>query len=277
MVSGKRKVVILLRLLGLKVALKIISLLGKKEREILKTAQRTEVNIKEIEKIKVLKEFISYMNYYKSVRKANLELYFKFFILVLTTVIVVAILFFKNSFYELQKIIFELSKFLAIGGGYLFILPFLFLYTRNKTGKGLFEYYYTSENFLRDIFVGVVASVFVFILLSIINLEVTFKSELSGLYKELYIIVLVFLAPFCEEILFRGIAYEFLEKKLNKQLAVIGSALLFTLVHIPQNAGEAGVYFLISLILGGLRYFTSNLLSSTIAHSIGNIGIYFLT
>ncbi len=214
------------------------------------------------------------MNYYRSLRKANLELYFKILMFLIVVLFVLGVLVFQNIFYGLQRFIVELNKFFAIGGGYLLIMPFLALYIKNKTGKGIFDYGFKSQNLLRDVLTGIFASVFIFILLSLINLNISYESEIKGFYREIYFLVLLVLAPFSEETLFRGIIYDLIEKKFNKHLALFGTSLIFTLAHLPKDTAEFFLYFIISLILGMLRYANSNLIASFIAHSIGNLGIY---
>jgi len=276
-ISGRRKAVILLTLLGNELGRKVLSFLTKKEKEIIKLALKSETKITEKEKIHVLKEFLSHANYLRTLRELNRELYFKIALFTAAIAISIILLTFKNASYELENIFGELNKFLAIGGGYIVLLPFIISYIKNKTGKKIIEYAYKSTNTIRDIFTGIIAAVIITIILTFLNLNITEFTELKGIYNEIYILVLVFLAPFCEELIFRGIIYDIIEKKFNIQLAILLSSIIFTIAHIPRNLSEFFLYFTVSFILAFSRFITSNLLAPTIAHCLANLAIYLLT
>jgi len=88
-------------------------------------------------------------------------------------------------------------------------------------------------------------------------------------------LVLVLLVPLFEEILYRGFLLNglrgILERVLGERasalLSVVGSALLFTLVHEPFTWG---MVFLLGLLLGGLYVRTRNLLAPIAFHACHN-------
>ncbi|URA09766.1 CPBP family intramembrane glutamic endopeptidase [Thermospira aquatica] len=272
MLTGKRKVFILLSILDKQIVKKVLVFLGKNERRIVASLLKNNIKFSETEKIKVLKEFLATMEFYRKLRKLNINLYFRIGLLFLTTASFV----FLYNFDGISHIISEFIKFLAIGGEYIFVFPILMVYIRNKTGKSFFSYGYTTKKPLYDIFIGIVASVCVFLLLSLLNLSLTEETALSGFYKATYILILSLLAPLCEETIFRGIIYDLIEKKFNHNLALLGSSFLFTFAHLPKDLNEIFLYFLISFILGILRFSSRNLIPSTIAHAFSNILVYLV-
>ncbi len=272
MLTGKRKALILLSILGNRIVKKVFYFLGKRERKTLNSLFKNNITLSEAEKTKVLKEFLAYMEYYRKLRKLNVELYFRIGLFIFTLMFLI----FLFIFQDLSNIISGLTKFLAVGGGYIFVFPILFIYIKSKTGKSFFAYGYNTKKPLYDIFIGIVASVFVFLLLNLLNLSLGEETELTGFYKTTYIFILFIFAPLCEEVIFRGIIYDLIEKKLNKHFALFVSSLIFTFAHIPKDLKETFLYLSISLILGILRFAGGNLISSTIAHAFSNIFVYLI-
>jgi membrane protease YdiL (CAAX protease family) len=109
------------------------------------------------------------------------------------------------------------------------------------------------------------------------NLLKTFSSSspssISGLIPLL--IVGGFFSPITEEIFFRGIVYSFL-RRWGIILAILGSAILFSLVH----AAITGVSFI--QVIGSLVFATAyevekNLLVPITIHVLGNMAIFALS
>lgn len=109
------------------------------------------------------------------------------------------------------------------------------------------------------------------------NLLKTFSSSspssISGLIPLL--IVGGFFSPITEEIFFRGIVYGFL-RRWGIILAILGSAILFSLVH----AAITGVSFI--QVIGSLIFATAyevekNLLVPITIHVLGNMAIFALS
>jgi membrane protease YdiL (CAAX protease family) len=171
----------------------------------------------------------------------------------------------------------DLQLIFSLGGAYFLIYPLLLYYIKKVYKQDLIEFGYKTKNLAKDIGAGIAGSIFVSLLLILVNLQNPIpKLNLSGVFLDIYFFLLVILGPFCEEIIFRGIIYNFAVEKLNKTAGVIISALIFTLAHMPKASFEMVLFFLLSLILGVLRRISSNLLPSTIAHSIANIAVYFI-
>jgi membrane protease YdiL (CAAX protease family) len=86
---------------------------------------------------------------------------------------------------------------------------------------------------------------------------------------ELWFVVVgaVVAAPIAEEIFFRGYLYRLLETIAGGWFAVIGSAILFGLLHEPSVRIPVGV---LGLLFGYLRMRTGGIGSSILVHALHN-------
>jgi membrane protease YdiL (CAAX protease family) len=99
-------------------------------------------------------------------------------------------------------------------------------------------------------------------------------------------ITLVVLAPVAEETLFRGYLLGKIMEKVNKWAAVIVTAIVFGLLHLPGAITENGVdlqwavaidTLSLGFILGLLRLFTGSIWAGILLHMIKNsVAFYFL-
>ena len=82
------------------------------------------------------------------------------------------------------------------------------------------------------------------------------------------------LAPFMEELIFRGFMFPILQTRWGIRAAVIGTAFLFTLIHVPQY-WEAWNHLLflavVSLALSMVRGWTGTLVPSILMHTSYNL------
>ncbi|MGI9569057.1 MAG: CPBP family intramembrane glutamic endopeptidase [Desulfobulbia bacterium] len=144
--------------------------------------------------------------------------------------------------------------------------------TRNKVSDGLKKGLIWSAGF------GVASVVTLGILYFLnFNLFKTFSSSspssISGLIPLL--IVGGFFSPITEEIFFRGIVYSFL-RKWGIILAILGSAILFSVVH----AAITGVSFIQvtgSLVFAAAYEVEKNLVVPITIHVLGNMAIFALS
>jgi uncharacterized protein len=93
--------------------------------------------------------------------------------------------------------------------------------------------------------------------------------------QTLYVFVLfgVGVAPLVEEIIFRGFLFRVLEDVASSASAVFGTALLFTLLHIPQLWGSwAGIVLIfgVGYTLSHIRRISNSLIPSFIVHTAYN-------
>lgn len=97
--------------------------------------------------------------------------------------------------------------------------------------------------------------------------------DLSLIQKILFGVVAIVAAPVVEECIFRGILYPTIKQAGYPKLAMLGTALLFGIVH--ANALTFVPLTLLGLLLVVLYEATDNLLASIAAHSVFN-GVNFL-
>jgi membrane protease YdiL (CAAX protease family) len=89
----------------------------------------------------------------------------------------------------------------------------------------------------------------------------------------------VFVAPFVEEVIFRGFIYPVVERRYGKLSAVIATAMLFTTVHLSQLWGSwVGIVLilLVGLTLSTVRAVTDSLIPSFAIHLSYNATICLL-
>jgi membrane protease YdiL (CAAX protease family) len=101
-----------------------------------------------------------------------------------------------------------------------------------------------------------------------------FKNQLSALVLTVFG---VGIAPFFEEMLFRGMVYPAIERRWGMEPAILGSAVLFASIHAPQLAGglpQIGAIFLVGCALGYARGRTQSLAPSFWMHTSYNAALF---
>jgi membrane protease YdiL (CAAX protease family) len=79
----------------------------------------------------------------------------------------------------------------------------------------------------------------------------------------------VFIAPFCEEVFFRGFVFQGLRRRLRVPWAVVLSALIFGIAH--ADPGSFPVLFIIGIVLAVVRWRTQSVWPSIGLHLINNL------
>ena len=100
-----------------------------------------------------------------------------------------------------------------------------------------------------------------------------FVSAPSG---SLAVALVAIVAPIAEELLFRGLVYGVLERRFGATWALVGSTVLFALVHLPQQWGAWGAFLSVSISgfgFGLVRRFTGSSTASGLAHFTHNATI----
>lgn len=82
------------------------------------------------------------------------------------------------------------------------------------------------------------------------------------------LLVAVIVAPFCEEIFFRGFVFMGMSKAMPVWLAVIASAFIFAFAH--ADLGSFAVLFIIGIALAFLRWRTHSLWPGILLHMLNN-------
>ena len=96
----------------------------------------------------------------------------------------------------------------------------------------------------------------------------SYKAMFAGINPIVLIIGGVIIGPICEEIIFRGVILEGLQKKYNPTKAIIFSALIFGLIHLqPLQVISA---FFAGLVLGWIYLKTQSLWVCIALHVINN-------
>lgn len=92
------------------------------------------------------------------------------------------------------------------------------------------------------------------------------------------------IAPFMEELIFRGFLFSIFERQVGLLVAVIATAVLFALPHIPEYRGAWNhllLVFLAGLVFSLTRGLTGSLTPSIVLHSAYNLtlmtGLFFAT
>lgn len=91
----------------------------------------------------------------------------------------------------------------------------------------------------------------------------------AGLFK----IMVVFIAPFCEEVIFRGMFFNIFFTKANKQnkwLGIIASGFLFGYLHDPGLSKFIFVYWGLGIVLAWVYITTKDLRYSMLVHMCYN-------
>ncbi len=94
----------------------------------------------------------------------------------------------------------------------------------------------------------------------------------------------VLVAPFMEELIFRGVLFAFLESLVGLRFAILSTALLFAGLHVPEYWGawhHAALILLVGVVFSAARGVTGSLAPSVILHLAYNttlmIGLFIGT
>lgn len=102
------------------------------------------------------------------------------------------------------------------------------------------------------------------------------QQELNALAKQngnMFKIMVVFIAPFCEELIFRGMFFNtFFTKstKSNKVLGILLSGLIFAYMHDPSFSKYILVYWAMGCVLGWVYLSTKDVRYSMLTHMLNN-------
>jgi len=81
-------------------------------------------------------------------------------------------------------------------------------------------------------------------------------------------------APVVEELIFRGLIFQGFRRNYNNFVAVIMSAVLFSLFHL--NPWQMPATFVLGILLGWLMIRTQSLILAILAHSLNNLLVLFI-
>ena len=89
----------------------------------------------------------------------------------------------------------------------------------------------------------------------------------------------VLVAPFCEELFFRGLLFPVLRQRLGMTAALLLTSALFALIHASQlgrSWAAVSVLFVVGIVLTLVRAKTDSLASSVLVHSGYNLALFTL-
>jgi len=87
------------------------------------------------------------------------------------------------------------------------------------------------------------------------------------------------IAPFMEELIFRGFIFSIFERQVGMVFAIVGSAVLFAALHIPEYQGAWNhllMIFLVGIVFSVVRGVTGSLTPSIIIHFAYNLSLMTL-
>lgn len=85
----------------------------------------------------------------------------------------------------------------------------------------------------------------------------------------LVFLLLVFVVPLCEEIMFRGLLWGGLERRWNRWVALVVSTILFAVAHFGLT--RAPLLLIVAIPIALARFYGGGLLASIIAHQANNL------
>ena len=109
-------------------------------------------------------------------------------------------------------------------------------------------------------------------------LGVTLAQSSSGA-KLVFLVFAAFLAPFFEELLYRGLFFRVLLKNKGKLWAIFGTSVCFWALH-ADRAGDPlalGVLFVFSVCVTWIRFWTRTTLSAVLMHYTYNLSIALIS
>jgi membrane protease YdiL (CAAX protease family) len=85
----------------------------------------------------------------------------------------------------------------------------------------------------------------------------------------LVLVIVVFVVPFCEEILYRGLLWGGIEKLAGRWVAFVASTLLFAVAHFELT--RTPLLLVVAIPIAIARLYTDRLPASIVAHQINNL------
>lgn len=276
-ISGIKKTIVLLSLLGKEMSEKIIKNLPEStqkkiasEKEKIKTT-----TIKESQDI--FNEFESYVDKKKK-EQLSPEFSNDLEIIVLLSLLLLVILFFYFLKFE-NEYMDILEPFIDVGGAYIFIFPVVMLLARNMYNQSLISLVFKSSNYSRDTLIGLVGGL---VLYTILLISQYFSDDPPPLKENSNFLIFLILAggvlgPITEELLFRKMFYSFLKRKVNIIFGILVTSAAFSLVHLPFTRYltfdilDFFLYGLAGIVLVFLFEYQKHLYIPVVAHSSANI------
>lgn len=85
---------------------------------------------------------------------------------------------------------------------------------------------------------------------------------------------MVVLAPFSEELAFRGLIFHQVNRRLGATAAIVLTAVMFALLHVQYGPVEVALILIHGLVLGLARSVSGSMLVTFVMHAMGNLYAY---
>ncbi|WP_159230858.1 CPBP family intramembrane glutamic endopeptidase [Mycolicibacterium vanbaalenii] len=82
-------------------------------------------------------------------------------------------------------------------------------------------------------------------------------------------VVIVFVAPFCEEIVYRGLLWGAVDRRWGRWVALAVTTVVFAIAHLEWT--RAPLLLVVALPIGLARLYADNLTASIVAHQVTNL------
>jgi CAAX protease family protein len=106
-----------------------------------------------------------------------------------------------------------------------------------------------------------------------------FEMLKDKIVAEIFVVFGIAIAPFAEELYFRGLLYPALQRSTGKVAAVLLTSIFFALIHAGQLANSAGpvlILLMVGLVLTTIRARTNSLAASVVFHIAYNTTLFMV-
>jgi membrane protease YdiL (CAAX protease family) len=173
------------------------------------------------------------------------------------------------------------KQFLFLGYSMIIIYAFLiiaivtYLYIRKIPNESI-RLFKGNSNLTFQIILGLIVGIGVGITeYFVLKLKVVIFENLFLVIS--YVVFVMILVGFAEEILFRGMLQTYLEKLMPKFHAIFLASVIFGLMHIGWlNPWEVVLAYGAGLIFGLFAYYFNSLVTPITAHFFGNVVLYLI-
>lgn len=131
---------------------------------------------------------------------------------------------------------------------------------------------FKKEKFLKHVLIGIVMGAPLgCVEYLVLKIAPSFPSfEVKYLFRD--IIYMFFFVGFAEELLFRGLIQQDLQRAFGWKWAILGASIMFSVMHMTwRSVPELGFVFMASFVLGGLYMKTKSLVPAIAAHGANNV------
>ena len=165
---------------------------------------------------------------------------------------------------------------LSINYVLLLIIFFLFLY---KDKIKFRQIGFTARGFTTDLIIGAMFGILIFLLTKFVFNPIFLNIGGNGFFNIkrdngnllLYIVSVVVLAPFAQEIIFRGYGVMKLQSKCGSIMAIIVTGVFFSLMHFGEGVGSMMIAFIVGCLLGFLFVRRKSMTANITANALSSL------